>query len=119
MTVDDSNKWWGPNLCALYQRVQPLQSGKCSLDTSLTGIIDPPSHLDQWQWLTTGRELACPLFSPFHSVVIPHPRSPFIDQRFIKIAGFNLTIVQFDILELRALRLLDLGHVDLHITLGL
>jgi hypothetical protein len=30
MMIDGSQKLWGPNMRALYQRVQPPQSGKCS-----------------------------------------------------------------------------------------
>jgi hypothetical protein len=45
--IDGSQKLWGPNMRTLYQRVRPPQSGKCSLDSSLTGIVDLPAHRDQ------------------------------------------------------------------------
>jgi hypothetical protein len=47
MTINGSQKLWGPNMRGLYQRVQPPQSGKCSLDSSLTRIVDLPAHRDQ------------------------------------------------------------------------
>jgi hypothetical protein len=47
MEIDGSQKLWDPNMRALYQRVRPLQSGKCLLDSSLTRIVDLPAHRDQ------------------------------------------------------------------------
>jgi hypothetical protein len=44
MVTDGSQKLQGPNMCAIYQRVRPPQSGKCSLDSSLTRIIDLPAR---------------------------------------------------------------------------
>ena len=114
--INSSHKLRGPNMCTLYQRIWPPQYGKCLLDSSLTRIVDLLARWDQRQGWIVGRELAHLLFSPSRSTVIPHPRSSFIDGWFIEIAGFNLTIVKFDISEPRAPRFLDPGHVDLHIT---
>jgi hypothetical protein len=44
MVIDGSQKLQGPNMCAIYQRVRPPQYGKCSLNSSLTRIVDLPAR---------------------------------------------------------------------------
>jgi hypothetical protein len=45
--IDSSQKLRGPNMRAIYQRVRPPQSRKCSLESSLNIIIDLLAHRDQ------------------------------------------------------------------------
>ena len=48
-TIDGSQKLRGPNMHTLYQRVRPLQFGKCSLYSSLIETVDLLACRDQRQ----------------------------------------------------------------------
>jgi hypothetical protein len=50
MMINGSHKLWGSRMCALYQRVRPMQFGKCSLNLVLTGVIYLLARRDQRCW---------------------------------------------------------------------